>query len=55
MRTSWPREPAAFLTQAWNLPAVEGVHAPPDLRVGKVDHGSAVKGSTLWGVGCLED
>ena len=48
MRTSWPLEPAAFLTQAWNSPSVEGVHAPPDLRVGKVDHGSDVKGSTLW-------
>ena len=25
MRTSWPREPAAFLTQAWNSPSAEGV------------------------------
>ncbi len=26
---------AAFLTQAWNSPSVEGVHAPRDLRVGQ--------------------
>ena len=35
MRTSWPLEPAAFLTQAWNSPSAEGVHAPRDLRVGQ--------------------
>jgi hypothetical protein len=35
MRTSWPLEPAAFLTQAWNSPSAEGVQAARDLRVGQ--------------------
>src|SRR5215217_3310123 len=35
MRTSWPLEPAAFLTQAWNSPSAEGVQAALDLRVGQ--------------------
>lgn len=35
MRTSWPLEPAAFLTHAWNSPSAKGVQAARDLRVGQ--------------------
>jgi hypothetical protein len=35
MRTPWPLEPAAFLTQAWNSPSAKGVQTARDLRVGQ--------------------
>ena len=48
MRTSWPLEPAAFLTPAWNSPSAKGAHAPTGPASRPEDHGSDVKGWTLW-------
>jgi hypothetical protein len=47
MGTSRPLEPAAFLTHAWNSPSADGVHAH-GTRESARDHGSGVKGWTLW-------
>jgi len=47
MRTSWPLEQAAFLTP-WQLAFAEGVHAFTGPASRPEDHGSDVKGWTLW-------
>jgi hypothetical protein len=53
MRTSWPAEPAAFLSQAWNSHRPRA-SKPTGSASRSADHGSDVKGWTLWALAALK-